>query len=119
MKYEIINPSDKCYITSENEKVACFCNLLLGGGMYALDREDGESADGIHFGYSKEILDEDYEGDFEKFGESHAKEIADCFASFEYAYERTSLNNLGKRAEQFEKIFRKKENAGQAQESVQ
>lgn len=106
MKYEIINPSDKCYITSDNEKVACFCNLLLGDGMYGLQREDGTSADGIHlFGYSEEALNADYEGNFEKFSKDHAKEIAECFNSFEYAGERTSLNNIGARAECFAKKF--------------
>ncbi len=96
MKYEIINPSDKCFITSDNEKVACFCNLLIGNGMYGLKRENGETADSTHiFGYSEEQLNADYEGDFSKFGDNHIKEIISCLKSFEYAYEPTSLNDIG------------------------
>lgn len=106
MKYEIINPSDKCFITSDNEKVACFCNLLLGNGMYGLRREDGTDADNIHlFGYDADALNADYEGDFQQFSKTHAKEIADCFKSFEYAYERTSLNDIGSRAERYAEHF--------------
>lgn len=110
MKYEIINPSDKCYITSDNEKVACFCNLLLGEGMYGLQREDGTDADNIHFEYTEEALNADYEGNFGQFCKNHAKEIAECFKSFEYAGERTSLNNIGERAEYFAKKFAEVEN---------
>ena len=36
MKYEIVNPSDKCYISSENEKVAKFACLIIGNGKYGL-----------------------------------------------------------------------------------
>lgn len=108
MKYEIINPSDKCFITSENESVARFCNLLLGQGMYGLQREDGTDADYIHFGYSQECLDTDYEGNFKEFSYRHAKEIAECFASFKYASERTSLNNIGGRAKDLAEIFKKR-----------
>lgn len=109
MKYEIINPSDKCFISSENEKVACFCNLLIGNGRYALNRENGERADGIHiFGYSAEALNADYEGDFQKFADNHIHEIIDCFKSFEYARERTSLNNIGARAKALQEKFEQK-----------
>lgn len=109
MRYEIINPSDKCFISSENEKVACFCNLLIGNGKYALHRENGETADSIHiFGYSEEKLNADYEGDFQKFADNHIKEIIDCFKSFEYAGERTSLNNIGAVAQHLQKAFEQK-----------
>lgn len=109
MKYEIINPSDKCFISSENEKVACFCNLLIGNGKYALRREDGTTADSIHiFGYSTAKLNEDYEGDFQKFSDNNLVEIIECFKSFEYAGERTSLNNIGAMAEHLQKQFEKK-----------
>lgn len=108
MKYEIINPSDKCFITSENEMIARFCNLLLGQGMYGLKRDDGTDADCIYlFGYSQKCLDADYEGDFKEFSYRHAKEIAECFNSFEYASEPTSVNYIGGRAKELAEIFKK------------
>lgn len=117
MKYEIINPSDKCFISSENEKVACFCNLLIGNGRYALRGKNGERVDGIHiFGYSKEALNADYEGDFQKFADNHIHEIIDCFKSFEYAGERTSLNNIGAVAQNLQKAFEAKLAEGKGNE---
>lgn len=111
MRYEIINPSDKCFISSENEKVACFCNLLLGDGLYGPQREDGSTADNIHlFEYSEEQINKDYEGDFKKFSEVHSKEIIECFKSFEYPSERTSLNNIGEKAKELAELFEKREN---------
>ncbi len=109
MKYEIINPSDKCFIASDNKKVAQFCNLLLGSGMYGLRDEDGNDVVGCLylFGTTQESLNADFDGDFKKFGKDHAKEIAACFKTFEYANGRTSLNDIGARARHFAEAFEK------------
>ena len=106
MKYEIINPSDKCYITSNNELVARFCCLLLGNGHYVLRDENNNDIGNMYlFGATKETLDEEYDGDFEAFAKTHWKDIVTCFKSFEYEGERTSANNIGARAEENAKIF--------------
>jgi hypothetical protein len=100
MKYEIINPSDKCYISSENEKVAKFCCLLLGDGRYGLkNAETGETVFSIYlFGISEDEVNNQFGEPLEQFLEHNKKQIADCFNTFEYAGERTSLNNIGERA---------------------
>lgn len=108
MRYEIINPSDKCYITAENEKVACLCNLYLGNGMYGLKREDGSIADGVRIFDTESTLNEFFEGDFGKFADNHIDEIVACFASFEYAGERTSIYDIEARAKKFAEAFERK-----------
>lgn len=100
MKYEIINPSDKCFISSDNERVAKFCCLLLGRGMYGLENaETGETAFPIClFRMSKKIIIEEFGEPLQDFLKNHRLEIVECFKSFEYASERTSLTNIGERA---------------------
>lgn len=41
MKYEIINPSDKCFITSDDERLAEIVCVMLGNGSYGLKDENG------------------------------------------------------------------------------
>ena len=105
MKYEIINPSDKCYISSENEKVAKFCCLLLGDGRYGLENtETGKTIFPIYiFGISEDEVNNQFGEPLEQFLEHNKKQIADCFNTFEYASERTSLNNIGARAKLYYK----------------
>lgn len=111
MKYEIINPSDKCFISSDNERVAKFCCLLLGNGMYGLENaETGEDVFSIYiFGMSEKATLEEFGEPLEDFLQNHRLEIAECFKSFEYAGERTSLNNIGERARIFYEKLKEKE----------
>ena len=93
MKYEIINPSDECYIESENETVACFCTLLLGKGKYGLNNDNDETILPVLLGYVDEWA-ENHIGDVETFMDEHIDEIIQCLRSVEYARERTSMNNI-------------------------
>jgi hypothetical protein len=97
MKYEIINPSDKCYISSENERVAKYACLLIGNGKYGLhNAETGGSVLSIYlFGISDEEILAEFGEPLNDFFEHYKKEIAECINTFEYAGERTSLNNIG------------------------
>ena len=99
-KYEIINPSDKCYIYSDNLRVAKFCCLLLGNGRYGLtDCETNETAFGFYFfGISDKAIIEEFGSTLQEFLENNTAEIVECFKSFEYPYERKSFNNIGARA---------------------
>lgn len=107
MKYEIINPSDKCFITCDNQKVAQFCAFLLGGGMYGLRDESGENVGRIYLLATEEDLNTDFDGDFVKYGKDHAAELAACFNTFEYAGKQTSLNDIGGRAKRFAEVYKK------------
>lgn len=106
MKYEIINPSDKCYISSENEKVAKYACLLIGNGMYGLhNAETGESVFPAYiFAMSVEQILLEFGEPLGDFFEHNKKEIAECLNTFEYATERTSLNDIGKAARTIYKL---------------
>ena len=103
MKYEIINPSDQCYIYAEDVRLAQIAGLYLGNGMYGLSNENGEMA--LHIFEGSEVLNMN-DDEISKFITENSSALAAVFESFEYARERTSLNNIGEKAERFAKIFR-------------
>ena len=101
MRYEIINPSDKCYIHADDVRIARIVCVLLGNGMCGLVDEQGNVA--MHVFEELEIPQEE----ISDFVNQHAAEIATVLESFEYEGERTSLNNIGRRASVLADAFRK------------
>lgn len=101
MKYEIINHSDKVFITANNDldaKIVCY---YLGNGTYMLKNDEGELLTGFldpNLGIEGEEL--------EKYIVSHFNDIADVFDSLSYDGERTSMNNIGENAHTYAKAFR-------------
>ena len=110
MKYEIINMSDECYITSDNESVAKFCCLFVGEGHYALLNTEKETVLPL-FIFSKKGEVENYLktnfGEAKQFIKDNYQAILDCCDSFEYARERTSLNNIELQFKNFKLIIEK------------
>ena len=98
-KYEIINPSDKCFIYAEDVRLAKIACILLGQGFYGLMDENGEQVMGIFETFGSAIEME--EAKVGEFIAENKKELAEVFRSFEYAGERTSLNNIGERAKNY------------------
>ena len=98
-KYEIINPSDKCFIYAEDVRLAKIACILLGQGWYGLLDENGEQVMGVFetFGSALEME----ESKCGQFVAENKKALAEVFRSFEYADERTSLNNIGERAKNY------------------
>ena len=94
-KYEIINPSDKCFISSDNEKIAQFCCLFVGNGKYGLkDMNTGKTVlDLLIFGGAKEFIKKAF-GDAKQFLTDNVDDVIKCCDSFEYSGVRTSLNNI-------------------------
>ena len=114
-KYEIINPSDKCYISSENKQVAKFCCMLLGEGKYGLENaETGADVFPIYlFGISEQVIIEEFGESLADFLKHNKKDIIECLDTFEYASERTSLNNIGARAKLYHDKLLKSEEIAQ------
>jgi hypothetical protein len=120
MKFEIINPSDKCYIHGDAEADAealCLVTLALGGGNYMLEDEEGSLLlPAFIFGGAEEWW-------ISRFGRTiddsrcdidTIKRSARIFESFEYAGERTSMTDIGMNARLNGKLHREflqKENA--------
>lgn len=112
-KYEIINPSDKCYITAE-KATACMAALYLGKGKYGLsDAETGEDVLPIFLFGSDKALDQwavdnygELFGEFAKKQNANPAKLAEAFESFKYPHERSSMNNIGAYAASLAKHFR-------------
>jgi hypothetical protein len=112
MKYEIGNPSDKCFITADDDKVAAAVILLLGSGQYFAEPQEGDPKRNIPtffaLGGDVDATWKDAFGiTFTEFMDApeNKEKMMSCFASFEYAAERSSLNNIGARAKAFAKGY--------------
>lgn len=111
VKYEIINPSDKCYLEHHDEKVAITACLVLGGGSYGLQTEDGRTVCPVLFFGAKEFLTETFGGtdEYGSFLANHYPGIADALESVVLSKERTSMNDIKLRAQKIAKKLRAKD----------
>ena len=114
MKYEIINPSDKCFMTCDDEKIVSAAVIFLGKGAFGCKAigQDTKSLPTLFiFGGSINATWNDCFGvTFDQFMESPDvyEKLAECFRTFEYAEERMSLNNIGLVAKMLEEACIKK-----------
>ena len=112
MRYEIGNPSDKCWITAEDDRVAGAAILFLGNGQYFAIPEEGEKRDIPTFfalGGDVDATCKDALGiTLTAFLEpcENREKIAACLDTFEYAGERSSLNNIGQAAKAHARALR-------------
>jgi hypothetical protein len=99
LKYKIINPSDECYLSSDDPKVVAACIGIMGEGAYGCRGEDGSSPPTMFiFGGDVNKEWKDHFGiTFDEFmkTENVYGLMADCFDTFYYPSERSSLNDLG------------------------
>jgi len=109
MKFEIGNPSDLCFLEADDPRIAAACILFLGNGHYfCINTETREQIDGTFFVLGGDVDEtwKEYHGvsfnDFMELPNTKSKMKA-CFESFSYANERSSINNIGKMAEEFAK----------------
>lgn len=103
MTYEIINPSDKCFIQAESDIVAALVGNALGSGYYGVRDENGRTI--LHIMQTVHEAMNMTEEDVSAFIDEHHREIRQAFESFRYAEERTSMNNIRKRAEAYVRAF--------------
>lgn len=111
-KYEIINPSDKCFISGDNAEMVAAAGLFLGNGKYSIVGDDGKRI-GIFapFGLTDDGLNKAWSEEFGRtFEDLLSAEpwdaLADVLDTFQYASERSSMNNIGSRAKSLAKSFR-------------
>lgn len=99
-RYEIINPSDECYLSGNDLEAVCAAGLMLGKGKYGINEVDGDEAMPIFlFGGH----DEWWQGKFghvfaDYFVEKNYAAVAAVLKTFRYASTRSSMNNIGKAA---------------------
>lgn len=105
-KFELGNPSDECYLFADDAKIAAACILFLGNGQYFCTNKDtGEPIYGTFFalgGDVEETWNRLYGIGFEEFisKTETKKKMVDCYDSFIYARTRTSINDIGKAADE-------------------
>lgn len=107
MKYEIINPSDLCFITSEDPILAKIACAILGKGFYGLRSETGEIA--MPTFASMEESTGMTTTELGAYINGHVTELAQVFRSFEYKTKRTSLNDIGGYAKSLADTLEEKE----------
>lgn len=89
MIYEIINPSDACCLSADDERVAITAAILLGGGAYDLRRPD-QSTVGCLSLFRNEDQTDAYltetfgTSDLGAFMDEHADAVACCLESILY-----------------------------------
>jgi hypothetical protein len=105
MEYEIGNHSDRCFLEADDKKVAAACILFLGNGQYfCTETATGEQIPGTFFAMGGDVektWDQFLGIGFEAFiskPETKLK-MAECYESFRYSSARSSMNNIGKRAQ--------------------
>lgn len=107
MTYEIGNPSDQCFVEADDKMIAAACILFLGNGQYfCTEFPSGTSIPGTFFamGGSPEVTwEREFGIGFEEFISRIGTRVKmkACFASFRYKTERSSMNNIGLRAQKF------------------
>jgi len=97
-KYEIINPSDECYIEGEEFKTVCVATVILGEGLYGLQEVDGElSMPPIVFakGWFLDTFGVNYGEATKAVDRQHIKTV---LSTVKLSAERTSLNDIEKHA---------------------
>lgn len=126
MIYEVINPSDAVTFEAPSDRIAQLATLLLGEGAYGLEREDGarDVLPIFLFGGADQWLSEHFPEGYGEAVDADGLEIAKALRSLGYCkvrdrkamiaaigtdaaalarwndVKRSSLNNIGKRAQQ-------------------
>jgi hypothetical protein len=110
LRYEIINPSDKCFLQADSDIVASAAAIILGSGAYGLrDDKDRPLPSMFLFGDNPNAVWKKHFGiTFAEYLDMPGAllSIANCLATFTYAGKRSSLNNIGAKAAALEELVR-------------
>lgn len=113
-KFEIINPSDKCFLFGDNLLAVSVACLFLGEGRYALREMGGDFEMPIFlFGGHDEWLQKEFGTTVESYLISgRDDDLAAALESFQYDGARSSMNNIGARAKSMAESIRAKQKQG-------
>lgn len=99
--YEIINPSDQCYISAADPLAAKVSIMLLSRGAYALTDKDGETVlPMVRFSGYKEWLDSEGISNLQGYVDKHYGDMAKALRTVTYG----SLAEVKKQQEEIAKI---------------
>ncbi len=97
-KYEIVNPSDLCYIEGNDFKSVCIATMILGEGYYGLHEVDGESTMPppiFATGWFEEQFGESFPSTTDDIDKSM---LVTILRTVKLGGERTSLNDIERHA---------------------
>jgi hypothetical protein len=109
MKLEIKNPSDKCFLNSEDIEACSFATLMISNGKFALTDEEGKLVLPLFMFSGMESINkfwiENYGHSLDEFlkNPEMKKRVSEACKTFFYDGERTSLTNIGKSFEEYSK----------------
>ena len=104
-KYEIINPSDCCYIYSDDELMASVSVGILSTWYGLADCNSGKTI--THpFEVNEDWIKEHGIPDLNEYVKCNRNKMADILDSVDYKNERTSMNNIGKACHSIAKQLR-------------
>ena len=111
MLFEIINPSDKCFLESDNPEAVSAAVAFLGNGQYGLKDENDKKYPA--FGILGHDINADWKEEYGRTIQDYMDtnpyaDIAKALSTFRYNSERSSLNNIGAAAKQLEKHFKER-----------
>lgn len=111
MRFEIINPSDKAFMEASGLKVAAIAVTLVGNGMYALREVDGDAhVPMFMLGGAEEWFQEHFDmGVQESYDSLSDGDLCRTLMSVELAGDRSSLNDIVKKAHGLAERFTEKE----------
>ncbi|MFH1422721.1 MAG: hypothetical protein ABIH42_08440 [Planctomycetota bacterium] len=105
MKFEIINPSDRCFVEGDDFKTVCIAVIVLGDGKYGLRQVDGD----LHMppvifahGWFKDTFNQT---EAEAISQIEPLSLLPIFKTVKLAGERSSLNDIAGLAEEYVKML--------------
>lgn len=104
-RWDLINPSDSVTFETDDFALAALVTVLLGSGQYGARELEGDRVVPIMLLGSGTFFEDNFSKNGQELIEEvlndRPEELARAFDSVSYAHERSSLNNIKKRAEQF------------------
>lgn len=113
MKLEIINPSDECYLDTDDIEAAAFATMVIGRGAYGLRDESGKHYCPIMI-FGGDVNTEwnaNFGHDFDKYTLDTAEDYdrtAAAMETFTMPRERSSLNDIGEAFKRYARLCRNK-----------
>lgn len=93
VEYEIVNPSDKAFVSGNDWEAVCLSVLVVGAGKYGIT--GAKDMPVFYFGGHDEWFQEQFGRTFaESIEHVGRKKIAEALASFRLASERSSMNDF-------------------------
>lgn len=109
LKFEIINPSDKCFIEGDNFKTVCVATAIVGAGQYGLEEIDGDLSMPVLI-FATGWFEDEFKQNIESaMAEVPKIDIAEVLDTVKLKGEQTSMNDIVGLAKRYVQAIRNEE----------